>query len=357
MNNDISPDQYRITVRILLGLIIIGFIVALGFIVKPFFVPLLWAIVLTTTTWPTFCKVRDRLPSPVYLAPLLVTILLGAILLILLIPLPLQLASELKDFTAHISKINWQPIRDRVLSLPIIGPYFAQAIESILSEPNTLRSVIGEHQTVIISVATAAAREALATILNTIASLVGCYILYRHGENLLIQLRSILVRIGGVRVPDIIDTVHLTVRGAAYSVLATAIAQGTLAGIGYLVVGAPTPLLLAIMTMIVSLLPFGSPIIYVPVSAYLLFFSGLPWYHGVGLALWGALVVSTIDNFLRPLFISQTTKLSAILIFLGVFGGITVFGLLGAFLGPALIAVARWLWLDFARPFDAQRNA
>lgn len=355
MNNTLPPEQYRITLRILLGLIIIGFIAALWFIVKPFVAPLLWAIVLTTTTWPMFRAVRDRLPSPPYLAPLVVTILWGAILLILLIPLPLQLASEAKDFMANVSNIDWQPIKAQLASLPIIGPYLAQAIESVFSGPTPLQSIIGEHQTAIISFATTAARGVLTTILSTIASLVGCYILYRHGERLLAQFRTILVRIGGERVPDLIDTVNLTVRGAAYSVLATAIAQGTLAGIGYFFAGAPTPLLLAAATMVVSILPFGSPMVYVPVSAYLLFFSGLPWYHGVGLAAWGALVVSTIDNFLRPLFISQTTKLSAILVFLGVFGGVASFGLLGAFIGPALIAVARWLWMDFAQPCDARK--
>ena len=89
---------------------------------------------------------------------------------------------------------------------------------------------------------------------------------------------------------------------------------------------------------------------YVPVALYLIFFSELPWYHGVGLALWGTVVVSTIDNVLRPLFISQSTKLSPMLVFVGVLGGAVSFGLLGVFIGPALIAVARWLWFRLAAP-------
>jgi predicted PurR-regulated permease PerM len=89
---------------------------------------------------------------------------------------------------------------------------------------------------------------------------------------------------------------------------------------------------------------------YVPVALYLLFFSGLPWYHGVGLAVWGIVVVSTVDNILRPLFISHTTKLSAMLVFIGVLGGVTAFGLLGVFIGPALIAIAHWLWFELAAP-------
>jgi predicted PurR-regulated permease PerM len=64
---------------------------------------------------------------------------------------------------------------------------------------------------------------------------------------------------------------------------------------------------------------------------------------------WGVIVVSTIDNLLRPLFISHSTKVSPILVFIGVLGGIAAFGFIGIFIGPALIAVAHWLWLDFSR--------
>jgi predicted PurR-regulated permease PerM len=123
-----------------------------------------------------------------------------------------------------------------------------------------------------------------------------------------------------------------------------------LAGIGYYVVGAPTPLLLGVLTLIVSFVPFGPPFVYIPVTAYLLFATELPWYHGVGLAIWGTIVVSTVDNILRPLFISQSTKLSTILVFIGVLGGVASFGLLGVFIGPALVAIAQLFWLELGRP-------
>jgi predicted PurR-regulated permease PerM len=101
--------------------------------------------------------------------------------------------------------------------------------------------------------------------------------------------------------------------------------------------------------MVVSLIPFGPPLVYVPVALYLILLSGQPWYYGAGLLVWGIGVVSTVDNLLRPLFISQATQVRPILVFIGVLGGLTAFGLLGVFIGPALIAVAQWLWLDFAQ--------
>ncbi len=350
MSTEISrPEKYSAALRILSTLLLLAFMTALWLIVRPFVTPLLWSIILATSTWPAFVRIRRSIPSPPYLAPLSMTFLLGIVLLLVMVPLPLQLAAEVTELRSHLSSFDLTSFRDSVTTLPFVGTILANAISRAITEPVDLNSLLTEHQREFLSFATAAARGVLNTIVVTFATLVGSYFLFRHGETLLAQFRKILERIGGESIPKLLDTVNVTVRGAAYSVLATAVAQGLLAGIGYFVAGAPVPLLLAMVTMIFSLIPFGTPFIYLPVAAYLFLASGLPWYHGVGLAVWGAVVISTVDNFLRPLFISQSTKVSPILIFIGVLGGIAAFGFIGVFVGPALIAVAHWLWVDFSR--------
>lgn len=343
------PERYRAALRILSALLLLAFMAAFGLVVRPFVTPLLWSVILATSTWPSYVRLRAALPSPAYLAPLCATLVLGIILLLIMVPLPLQLAAEVAELRTHLSTLDISTLQDSIAAIPLVGPTFAHLVDRAVKEPLDLNSLLSEHQREFLSFATAAARGVLTTIVITIASLVGCYCLFRHGETLLNQFRRILERIGGESIPKLLDTVNVTVRGAAYSVLATAVAQGLLAGIGYVVAGAPVPLLLAMVTMIFSLIPFGTPFVYLPVSAYLLFFAGLPWYHGVGLGLWGAVVVSTVDNVLRPLFISQSTRVSPILVFIGVLGGIAAFGFIGVFIGPALMAVAHWLWLDFSR--------
>jgi predicted PurR-regulated permease PerM len=346
------PEKYRAALRILSALLLLAFMAAFGLVVRPFVNPLLWSIILVTSTWPSYARLRATLPTPAYLAPLCATLLLGIVLLLIMVPLPLQLAAEVAELRTHLSALDLPTLQSSLSAIPLVGPIIATMVERAVREPIDVNSLLSEHQRQLLSFATAAARGVLTTIVVTIATLVGCYFLFRHGEMLLNQFRRILQRIGGENIPKLLDTVNVTVRGAAYSVLATAVAQGILAGIGYIVAGAPVPLLLAMVTMIVSLIPFGTPFVYLPVSAYLLFFSGLPWYHGVGLGIWGALVVSTVDNLLRPLFISQSTKVSPILVFIGVLGGIAAFGLIGVFIGPALMAVAHWLWIDFSRAED-----
>jgi predicted PurR-regulated permease PerM len=344
-----TSEKYRSALRILSALLLLVFMAALWVIIRPFVTPLLWAIVLTTTTWPLFAALKRRIPSPSYLAPLLCTLGLGIILILVMVPLPLQLAAEMIDLRGRLSNLNISKIQDSITASPIVGPILSKLYRETLTEPLNLATLLGEHQKELIALAGGIVRGALSTIVLTAASLIGCYVLYSSGEGVLQQLRRVMERIGGESIPKLLDTVNLTVRGAAYSVLATAAAQGVLAGIGYYISGAPVPVLLSLITMVVSLIPFGPPFIYLPVAIYLLSLSGLPWYHGVGLAVWGIVVVSTVDNLLRPLFISQTTKVPPILVFIGVLGGVTAFGLLGVFIGPALIAVAHWLWLDFGK--------
>jgi predicted PurR-regulated permease PerM len=350
MNESAQGERYRTTLRILTGSLVIGFMASLWIIVSPFWTPLLWAIVLTTTTWPAYSRLRNGVPKPTYLAPLIASLVLGVLLVLVLVSLPVQLAAEAKALAARLRETDPQAVADAFASLPFIGEVLAAGVLTFLNDPGSVASFIEEHQAPLLSFATTAARGFLSTAVTIIGSLVGCFILYHHGELLVAQLRAILERIGGEGIAKLIDTVHVTVRGSAYSVIATAIAQGVLAGIGYYVAGAPTPLLLGMLTLIISFVPFGPPFIYVPVTAYLLFATDLPWYHGVGLAAWGIVVVSTVDNILRPLFISQTTKLSTILVFIGVLGGVASFGLLGVFIGPALIAIAHLFWLELAGP-------
>lgn len=344
-----KPERYRTALKVLSALLLLAFITAMWMVLKPFVLPFLWAVVLVTTTWPALLRLRQRFPNPTWLAPLALTLFLAALFLLVLIPLPLRLASELKDLGLSLKGINPADLGQALAKVPIIGGKLANSVGSILTEPNGVFAFIQEHQGQLLKLAGTIAQGALSTIVIAIGALVGCYVFYNCGDTLIVQLTRVLERIGGDSIPPLLDAVQRTVRGAAYSVLATAVAQGLLSGLGFFFAGAPTPLLLTVLSMVVSLIPFGPPVVYVPVALYMMLISGEPWYYGAGLLAWGIGVVSTVDNFLRPLFISQATQVAPILVFIGVLGGVAAFGLLGVFIGPALIAVAQWLWVDFAK--------
>lgn len=171
------------------------------------------------------------------------------------------------------------------------------------------------------------------------------FFLYRHGDSVLAQFRGVATRWLGEAARGYIQAVGVTVRAVVFGIVLTALAQGVLAGLGYWVAGLAAPALWGVITALVSLIPFVGPVVWIGLSMSLL-------AHGeteaaLGLFLWGALVVSWIDNLIRPLVISGPTRIPFLLVFLGVLGGLHAFGLIGLFLGPVLLAVSVAIWREW----------
>ena len=120
----------------------------------------------------------------------------------------------------------------------------------------------------------------------------------------------------------------------------TALAQGILAGMAYVALGVPFPLLMVALTALCSLLPVaGNGIVRGPLALYLLFWAGAIW-KAIALVVWGALVVvGVVDNVLKPLFIGHGTRLPTLFLFFSIVGGLAAYGFIGMFLGPILLAV------------------
>ncbi len=171
------------------------------------------------------------------------------------------------------------------------------------------------------------------------------FFFYRDGMSLVRQIRQALRNIIGDRIDHYINSVTATTRAVVYGIGLTALAQALLAGIGYAVAGAPNPILLTIITFMVAMIPFGTPFAWGGVALWLL--SQGHTTEGIGLGLWGILVISWVDNLIRPMVISGATKIPFILIFIGVLGGLTAFGFVGLFIGPVLLAIMLAVWREW----------
>jgi predicted PurR-regulated permease PerM len=120
------------------------------------------------------------------------------------------------------------------------------------------------------------------------------------------------------------------------------VAQGAIATIGFLIAGVPAAFLLGGLTVLLSLIPGGPVVVWLGATIWLLAQEQLGW--AIFMAIWGTLLVSSIDNVLRPLLISRGASLSFALVFIGVVGGLVAFGFVGIFLGPTLLALTWRLW-------------
>lgn len=136
-------------------------------------------------------------------------------------------------------------------------------------------------------------------------------------------------------------------RAVIYGFLVVALIQGVIAGIGYRIAAVNAPVLLGALTAMLSVLPlFGTALVWVPVAGWLLV-SGDIW-QGVFMLLWGMLMVHPIDNLLHPILISSSARAPFPVVFLGVLGGLAIFGLVGVVVGPVLLGSALVLWRQWA---------
>ena len=118
----------------------------------------------------------------------------------------------------------------------------------------------------------------------------------------------------------------------------TGLIQTIIALVGYIMFGAPNILIITCLTLFVSLIPYlGTPLIWVPVSLYMIFIGDQ--FNGIALLIYGTFIISMIDNFLRPVLMSDKETISPPLVFVGFVGGMFAFGIAGIILGPIIISI------------------
>lgn len=140
-----------------------------------------------------------------------------------------------------------------------------------------------------------------------------------------------------------------TITGVMVGIVGTAAAQSIVAMLGFLIAGVPAVILLGVATFFFSMVPVvGATIVWLPAAAWLYDTGQTGW--AIFLLFWGMFGISGVDNFIKPILISRTASLPLLLIVVGVFGGVLVFGFIGLFLGPTLLALGQMLireWLEY----------
>jgi predicted PurR-regulated permease PerM len=175
-----------------------------------------------------------------------------------------------------------------------------------------------------------------AGLIQLVLSILITFFLLRNGRSVAANVSALIERIGGHRGTQLLELAGNTVRGVVYGILGTALVQGVMAGLGFVVSGVPGAAVLAFLISFLSVVPMGPPLVMFPAAFWLFHQGSTGW--GVFMLIWGVLV-STIDNFVKPWLISQGSDMPVILILFGVLGGAIAFGFIGVFIGPTLLAV------------------
>jgi predicted PurR-regulated permease PerM len=324
-------------------------------VLSPFFVSIAWAIILVLVTWPLYRLLRIPMARRPGLAAGLMTLLLALVIMVPVAFLIFASVKELKGFVEGAIRFFNEPLQLPlwIKQIPMVGPAIDEGLRYYQQNyQKEIKAWFEEHGPASLRVAQGVAGGVFEVLFKIAMCLFTAFFLYRHGEVLAGQVGRVALQVGGPRYENLLRTIRGTVRAAVYGVLLTALAQGFLAGVGFFITGAPVPLLLALATVVASLIPFAPPVIYLGAAGVMLA-EGRDWWWPAGLALWGIAIVSTADNVIRPLFISQATQTPLLLVFFGVIGGIVAFGLIGVILGPVILTVAMVLWKEWAQADDA----
>lgn len=335
-------------------LLVVGCFVVL----RPFVTAMLFAGVVCATTWPVYKEVKRRLGNRSAAAALLMVLALVLLIVVPLAILATSFAGNVATFAEALQRWLAAGIPGPpgwLAGIPFVGEQLSGQWQAIASNPEELRAI---GRTMVDP-----ARKALlglgavlghGVIEMLIVAFVG-FFFYRDGEAIMHAVHSGTERVAGHLSGDLLRQVQGTVISVVYGILGTALAQGAVATVGFLIAGVPAALTLGFATFILSLVPVGPPLVWGGAAIWLYYQGSLAW--AIFMVLWGTLVVSSIDNFLKPLLISRGSKMSLLLVALGVFGGLLAFGFIGIFLGPALLATGLSVAQYWVRPAGPSRAA
>lgn len=181
------------------------------------------------------------------------------------------------------------------------------------------------------------------------------FFLFRDGEKA-IDKASALLPMTEERVRELRTRISSTVVANFYSGLAVGAIQGTLTALAFWALGLQGPILWGLVTAICSLIPMvGSAAVWAPASIFLLLSGHV--VKGIILLAWGAGVVGLVDNFVRPLVISEAVRLHTLYVFFALLGGVQVFGVMGLFIGPVILSVTAALLSMVYEDFAAGEKA
>lgn len=330
----------RVTQRVLTATLLVILFILCFKVVQFFIVPALWAAILSYVTFPAYNffhqKVRLSPNISAGIMTVCISLMLGVPVVLGLFVLQ-QEAVNLYSNLLYRIKVGYVDLPEEIKNIPVIGQQVKDILWEINKDPEASLSAFRAWLQSHLYYGKVALDVALSTMAKMGMALMTIFFFYRDGISLIKQIRQALRNIIGNRIDDYIDSVGSTTQAVVYGIGLTALAQAILAGIGYYFAGAPSPILLTLMTFVVALIPFGTPFAWMGVSIWLLTQGHTA--EAIGLALWGMLVISWVDNLIRPIVISGATKIPFIIIFIGVLGGLTAFGFVGLFIGPVVLSL------------------
>ncbi len=308
---------------------------------------LLWAVVIAIATWPLRVKVAQT--TGLNNAGV-ATAMTASVAILLFFPIIYTLfhaASDLGTLTRWIMAAQKTGIAvpEWVHRIPTVGDQAASWWSAHLTDPADLSVFMGSPDNMWVKgVAQNLGRQAAHRLITLIFTIVTLFFLYEGGDVLSAKTLTLLERLTGEIGKRYWLQAAAAIRGTVNGVVLVGLAEGFAIGMSYWIAGAPHAAILGLSTGALAMIPFAAPLIFTGVSLILMIQGKV--IAAVGVFIFGMLVLSIGDHVVRPKIIGNSVKLPFLWVLFGILGGVEVFGLIGLFIGPALMALVMMMWSD-----------
>ncbi len=322
-----------------------------GWLIHEYILSIFWATVLAILFYPAYQRLYVYTKERAALASLLT---IGFILIVVLVPLFILGSLVVKETVALYTQFAQDDGASSILLIQ--AQQLLVPLEQFGVDVPTIQN---EVLTFAKSFSTQAGNYALeagrATLQTVIATLLMLYILFftlRDGKAIILRVQQALP-LGNVKEEMLFRRFTAIVRAMFKGTFIIALIQGVLGGILFALVGVQGAALWAFVMGIFALIPaVGPAIVWLPVGLLLLF-SGSVW-QGVAVLAFGTIVISLVDNLLRPFLVAKDTEMPDVLILLSVLGGLTLFGIAGLIIGPVITAFFLSMWQLFEHDYATE---
>jgi predicted PurR-regulated permease PerM len=313
-------------------------------IVQPFLGPILWAALLAFLLSPIQRRLRTRLRGRRGPAAALITLGVTSLVVVpalVVVALFVGQAADLMKLVEDLTNRLQLAKPGDLLELPMFRDAVAWTEQHVPVTAAQIQGGINQAArdllTLLISLGRAAFGEAVGAIVGLALTIFLLFFFLRDGEEISGRLVR-LVPMNPARKTQLCTYLAEVTRAVVLGTLLTAIVQGTLVGIAFALAGLSAPVVFGVLASLAALVPMvGSALVWVPAAVWMLIEGR--WGAALFLVLWGVLLVSLVDNLVRPYFISGRAQISTLPVFIGVLGGVGAFGAIGVFLGPVVVAL------------------
>jgi len=330
------------------------------YVLKPFLPAILFAAAVVISSWPLYLRLLRAMRGRRSLAALTMTL---SLTLLVIIPLAIVAYNLADDVATTFGQLRYSIEHGALVppgwirDLPFVGGTLDVYLRELVASRDQMLALAqrmlepARHYLMAggLMLGTGVVQMSLAAFVS--------FFLYRDGQALIAVTSSMMAKVMGEGAQSVSDIISQTTRGVMYGLLGTALAQALVAAIGFALAGVPAVPLLSVLVFVTSLVPFGPPLIWGSAAAWLFGQGSTGW--GIFMVIWGTVLISGVDNVVRPMLISRGTSLPFLLTLLGVLGGVIAFGFVGMFIGPVLLAVGYSLmseWTGTRDPIVKQKG-